>query len=340
MKVMREDLLGRLQSVRPGLAQREVLEQTSHLVFMDGDVVTFNDAVSCRVKSGLDKSFTGAVKATPLITLLEKIPDEELMVEFGDGKLTISGKRKKSCFNCEAEISLTISQVEKPGKWRPLPDEFDDAVKMVSACASEDESKFYISCVNFAPAWIEASDNLQIARYKIKLPISKPFLAKHSSLKELVNLGMVEISEGTSWVHFRNATGLQYSCRCYLEEFPDISEYLEVTGETLTLPNALSEAVDRAAVLSSENADEANKVIVDLMPGKFKVRGEGITGWFQETKSTTYNGPTIRFMIRPELLSEISKRHTECIVSEDRLKVDSDKFTYVACLGKTADTEE
>ena len=63
MKINREELLNQLESVLPGLSTREIIEQSSCFVFMNKEVITYNDEISCSHKSRLD--IEGAIVATP-----------------------------------------------------------------------------------------------------------------------------------------------------------------------------------------------------------------------------------------------------------------------------------
>jgi hypothetical protein len=71
-QVNREVLLQQLESVQAGLSSREIIEQSSCFVFKDGNVVTFNDEVSCSRPCELG-SFTGAVQAAPLLSIREML---------------------------------------------------------------------------------------------------------------------------------------------------------------------------------------------------------------------------------------------------------------------------
>jgi hypothetical protein len=86
-------------------------------------------------------------------------------------------------------------------------------------------------CINLTPRFVEAWDNFQIARYKIKTGLTEPVLVRQSSIKHVVSLGMTETAETQGWLHFKNPNGLVLSCRRYVDQFPsdDLTKYLDVT---------------------------------------------------------------------------------------------------------------
>src|ERR1700679_2349375 len=96
VKVNREELLSKLQSVQPGLASREVIQQSSCYCVTGGYIVTFNEEIACRIPSGLPKDFEGAIQATPLLALLQKLEEEFVTFEINDKELKVTGKRREA----------------------------------------------------------------------------------------------------------------------------------------------------------------------------------------------------------------------------------------------------
>lgn len=336
--VNREKLIQTLEFVQPGLSPKEIIEQSSCFVFKDGTVATFNDEVACCADTEL--KITGAVQAAPLLALLHKLPDADIEVEPTKEHLTVYGKRKSAGICMEAEVTLPVDQVEKPEKWKELPENFIEAVKMAQQCVGKDESKFTMTCVHIHPKWIEACDDCQLIRYKIKTGVESSVLVKGHSIQQITDLGMQEFSETETWIHFRNANGLVMSCRRHLDEYEITPPKFE--GHPLTLPKGLIEAAETADIFSSEHGEE-NLVSILLKSGKLRIHGQGVTGWYKEFKTIKYTGDTLEFMIAPSLLGDIVKRMNECEVSEDYLRVNGSKWVYITALSKAKEngkTEE
>lgn len=332
-RVNRTEFLQQLRAVEAGLSKTEFVEQSSCFGFKDGMVMTFNDEMACQTKSLLDKSFVGVVKAAPLMKILDKMPDDVVEVTPGESELIVAGKRKKTGVTMEKDFNLPIHTVEKPDEWKELPSNFKDAVEMVQECAGKDESQFTTTCLHLHPKWIEASDRFQLTRYRIRMGISTPCLVRRDSIVRVIPLDVTEFAETEKWIHFRNPAKLVLSCCRYVEPFRDLKPYLSIDGtEPATLPRTLGEAAERAEIFSSENQDE-NLVEVDLKPGKLVIRGQGASGWYAESKSLKYDGQPMTFMVKPKVLVQLVKKHTDCFVSQDRLIVKAAKFTYVTCLG-------
>ena len=330
-KTNREIFLQQLESVQPGLSAKEIIEQSDSFIFKDGQVQTYNDEISCRCKCDVD--IEGAVKAAPLLAILGKLKEEEIGISNNAEELLIKGKRNRTGIRMEKDILLPIESVETPKKWKDLPENFTEAIRIVQQCASLDESKFNMTCIHLHPEWVEACDNLQVTRYPIEIGIRKSILIRSSSLKSIITLGITKFSEGKNWIHFKNEMGLVISCRQYLEDYEDMSSILDVQGEPITLPKGLKEAAEKAEIFSSENT-ESNQVTVSIKSGKITIKGIGSSGWYKEKRKTTYKGKPFSFTIAPKLLGEITSRHNECEIAPQRLKVDGGKFIYVTCIGE------
>lgn len=339
MRINREEFLKQLESVLPGLSTKEIMEQSSCFIFQDKMVSTFNDEIACSMESVLN--IEGAVTAMPLISILRKLKKDEIEVSVAEGQLLLRANQERVGINMEQDIVLPIGGVDKPGKWKKLPDDFADAIAIVQSCAGTDQTKFVLTCVSITSNWMEASNDHQVARFRIKTKVDKPLLMRKESLKHIVSLDMIEFSETKHWVHFRNSDGLIFSCRHWVDEFPsdDVSQVLKMTGEPLTLPKGLREAVEKAEIFSSENA-EGDNVIVTLKKGKCKITGKGASGWFTAIKKSKYKGVSLQFTIPPKVLVELVQQCNECEVTEHRLKVKMGKFTYVTTLGMVGEKND
>lgn len=329
LRVNREELLKALESVSPGLAAREIIEQSSCFVFENGRVFTFNDEVSCSRKSPLE--IAGAVKAAPLLELLTKLTEEYIEIGKVNSELRVKGSEgRKSLLRMEELVMLPIESIEPPEDWKPLHVDFSEAVSIVHSCASGEESQFVLTCIHIHPDFLEACDGSQIARYALETGVETPMLIRADSLRKILGLDMTEMSETESWVHFRNPAGLVLSCRRYLDEYKTLDRFISKDGlAPFTLPGGLEEVVSRAEIFSSENI-LGNNLEVDLSPDRIVVKGEGAYGWHKEMKKTKYAGDPIRFMIAPKLLVELTKKANECGVTEGRLFIDGGKFVF-AC---------
>jgi len=342
-QVDRAEVLLALESVSPGLAAKELLQQSTSFVFDSGNVVTFNDEISCIRKNPFPGTLTGAVRAAPLLELLNKMTDDSLLAETNGSELILSGAGKRAKFRMESDVLLPLDSVEDATDWYDLPESFDEAVGLVHACASSEESLFVLTCVHLAPEFIEACDRFQMARYSLDLEWLPEAMSKipgqedqvdtmirADSLKRVIGLGMTKASVSEGWMHFKNNQGLKVSVRRHLDSYSDISKYLHGEDTSpVAMPGGLDEIVERARIFSQEKAD-ANNLMVILREDTIVIKGEGASGEYAEKRKVSYKDKPIRFLIAPSLLVEISKRSTQCGVGGNRLFVDAGNLKYAA----------
>lgn len=331
MRQEREELLRKLEAVAPGLAVREAVEQSSCFVFKGGRVLTFNDEIMC--STACKVGFEGAVVAKPLLDLLGKLAEKELDISAEDTQVVVKGKRRRAFISREAAITLPIGGVELPTKWKEIDTEFTDAIGVVQHCAGKDPNNFALTCVHITPTFVETCDNFQVCRYPVNTGVAAPCLVKRDSIRHIAGLGMTEVSETKTWIHYRNPGELVFSVRREVSDYQDLNEILDVTGIPTTLPGGLAEAVQKAEIFSAQNADN-NVVIVELRADQLRLQGVGVNGRYEERKEVSWGGEPISFTIDPKLLTEIVNRANDCIIAPGRLKVDGGKFVYVTCLGK------
>lgn len=333
-KVNRESFLRSLESILPGTSPREVVEQSNTFVFRDGQVMSFNDEIACRTPiSGLPKSIVGAVPALKLLEILTKFPEDEIGIEGRAEELVINGKGRKTGIRMEAEVLLPIDSIEQPEEWKPVNENFCEALGLVGRCAGSDESRFVTVCVHIHPKWVEAFDDYHLCRWLLDTGITEATLIRQTSAKALTKSGITEIAETPAWLHFRSPSKLVISCRRYVEDFPDLSKILKADpGQPIQLPKGLADATDKAKVFSTEN--ENDEVLVELKGERLRIKGQGLSGWYSEVKKLNYTGPPFSFLVAPDMLAQLVKNYSECLIAPGRLRVNAAEYTYITCLSQ------
>lgn len=340
--VNREEFLHQIESVQAGLSSQGIIEQTNCLVFEGGKVSSYNEEVYCECPTKLSDAFKGAVLADPVLKLIRNLPDTNLQIEFTEKEMCIEGKRKQYSFTLSGDLLPRATEKPRSKKWRSISPDFGEAVGIIAQVASTDESQFEVSCVHLHPNHIEATDNNQIARYKMETGLKSPLLAKGHSIKNIAPFGMTEVNETDSWVHFRNGAELVIACRRFTDtqDYPDLGPSLECKGHPLALPKSLAKAAKRLEIFSSEDK-KSNFIRVELSKGKIVLRAEASYGKGREPRhKINYKGEPNLFFIPPKLLIEIVTKHNECEINEDHLRIDTGKFVYVTSLGKEGSDDD
>ena len=327
MQVEREKLVQLLGMLKNAASTKEIIEQSSCVVIRDGQIATFNDSACCRYRSPLD--ITAAIPLEPFLNILLKLPDPTLSVEQKEGEIIFHGKKKRVGLRYDRDIVLPVDSVPLPETWEPIDSNFLDAVRLTSGCVSKDNGFPILTCIHLTRNYLEASDNAQAIRYQLNLSLETDLLVKGDVLKRLLGFDVEGYQVTDHWIHFRDANGFVYSCRTFLEKFPDLDSVLNVEGTPIELPQNIDQSLDRAEVFAS---DTNGMVHVRLKQDRMLLRGEGAYGWFEESKKVQYSGPPLSFWIPGELLKEAVEKDTKGEISDSLLRITGENYVYVSCL--------
>ncbi|MDE2095778.1 MAG: hypothetical protein KGL39_00855 [Patescibacteria group bacterium] len=348
--VSRELLLHRLDSVQAGLAGKQkgtYDEQASCFIFFDNVLFTCGNEIACSCPSPLP-NFTGAIRPDRFLKMLQNLNEEELGFESDDSHLVLTGQSHKKCRFLLETVSSSVEDMVRTMRrehenvvWRPLPDQFAEAIDVVRQAAStaNDDSHFFRVCIHIHPHWLEASDNFQLCRWTMETGVQQDLLVRQQAIRQVVPLGMTEWAESDSWLHFRNPAQLVFSCRRYLveDQYPDLGHHFEFDGVTAKFNKKLVEAVNRAEIFTSEDVDN-NRIRVKLKPGRLTLEGIGVSGdYIEGPKKVIYDGPSIHFLIAPQMFRMLLTNHDSYIVASDRLKVSAGSYKYAVCLLRPED---
>jgi DNA polymerase III sliding clamp (beta) subunit (PCNA family) len=323
-----------LETVKPGLADKSVIEQATSFAFTNGRVVTYNDEISIsHPVEGLE--LEGAIKADKLYPFLTKIKKEEIDMVIKGSEIIITSGRIKAGLPMESEITLPLDkEIAEKKKWKPLPENFVKFVDFCKEACGTDMSKPILTCVHInQKGFIEASDNLRMCRCTLAedMPV-KTFLIPSSSAVQVVRLNPTKISEGNGWVHFKTDIGTVLSCRVWDDKYKDLSQNLLLKGVRLLLPKTIDEILDRASIFTKMDHVLDESVVVSLGDNRFKMRAETDAGWFEEQVNIKYDKEPIFFTVTPYLLKNILKETSLCEFTGNKLKFEGAGWVYLAIL--------
>jgi len=325
----RQDLLDALQIVKPGLANKEVIEQATAFAFIGDRVVTYNDEISISHPISLKLKNDAAIRAEELYKLLDKIKRDDVEIDVVENELRLKSGRTKAGITLQQEIKLPLGELDFQGKWEPIPDDFVTSVAFVIPSCSKDMSKPIFTCIHVrSDGFIEASDNFRITRRKIgKMPTA--FLLPASSAKELVQYNVKHVLNKKGWAHFKTDANTIFSCRIYEGEFPNLDSILNVTGKKIEFPEKISPALDRAVIFVNEEHAIDESVRISIGENRLVVKAKSDAGWFEETLNILYSDKPLEFSINPTFLQAIVSQLRACVVGERCLKFYGNDWEHV-----------
>jgi DNA polymerase III sliding clamp (beta) subunit (PCNA family) len=332
LKINKAELQVALENVKPGLANKELIEQSTSFAFIGDRVVTYNDEISVsHPVTGLE-NMRGAVKAKALYEFLAKVKDEEIEIEQQENQVVIKAGRSKAGLLFEQEIRLPLEEIGEIGKWENLPEDFLPALSLCYSACSSDMSRPILTCVNVIGDKVEASDSYQIIQYQLKEGVPGDFLIPASSVKELIKYDIQEISLGENWAHFRTPEGTIFSCRTVEGEFPDVEKFLDIEGDEFTFPEDMKEALNRANVFAKKEITDVSTiptVKVKAKDGELILTAQNEYGWFEEKLKTQHEDVKFSFSIGVEFLISLFDRLKTCKISDNKIGFAGDSWKHV-----------
>ncbi|MDZ4226537.1 MAG: hypothetical protein U1B79_00300 [Candidatus Pacearchaeota archaeon] len=332
MKINRVEFCKALEIVKPGLANKELIEQSTSFAFIKDHVVTYNEEISVsHPVTGLE--IEGAVKADELYQLLTKLKGDEIEMILDENEVRIISGKMKAGLIFISKIKLPLKSLGEIGKWKTLPKNFVSAIEFTAPSANKDSTRPVLTCIHFKGKTVEASDGYRIASYQLDetLPV-KEFLMRSPAAKEIVKMNPVKIAEGEKWIHFQTEAKTILSCRIVSDDFPDTKNQMIVEGKDLTFPKTINAILDKASVFANRKHRLEEFVKITLEKDLVLVESTSDSGWFKEEAHMRYKYDKRQFFITPYLLKGILEESCVGVLGDNRIKFVGSNWTYVALL--------
>lgn len=330
----KQDLLNVLEKVKPGLANKEMIEQSTSFAFIGDRVVTFNDeiSISCQIK---DLDITGAIKAEELYKFLSKAKTDDIDLTMQDNEILIKSGKAKVGITVQSEINLPLSELGELSGWKKLPEDFFSTLEIVRFCCSKDMSRPVLTCINVRKdGMMEACDSFRAIRFQMKGKMPVAFLLPASSANVLMGYPSTLIAISPGWVHFADQERtIMFSCRIYSDAYKDLSANFNLLESIdFTFPAESLEILDRAQIFAKGDIflDQQVDIAVEGRRLFFRVKKAG--SWFEEWAKIEAVQP-FATSVHPQFLRDILKLTRVCeIVPGQKMKFTGENWQHIAAL--------
>lgn len=332
MKINKTELKNALEKVRPGLASKEIIEQTNAFAFMDGKVVTYNDEIC--ISYPIELPITGAVKADELYALLGRLKKDEITVEVTENELLLTSGRTRAGIAFCPEVRLPLDEIaEASFDWLPLDKSFAAAVGFVQSCCSSDFSRPVLTGVHIQSKKVTASDAYRMAEHRCKSPIDGVIIPR-ASLIEALKLTPIAVCTGRGWVHFKVENDATFSCRVIEGKFPDTTPCWlpEKEGVSVVFPETIEDALSRVEVFAK--ADHAQDEVIEITceGQRMVMKAKKDSGWIEEKLALKGNTEDFSFNITPLLFRYVLQYTKACQLTAQKIQFSQKDWKYLAML--------
>jgi len=334
MKINKEQLQKALMIVQPGLASKDVIEQTTSFAFLNGKVMTYNDWISIsHPVEGLD--IQGVLPSKELYKLLQRINNEEIDIKVNGNQVDLKFGKGHANLTLQTEIKIPLIKIKND--WKKLPKSFNHLAKLAMGSCSRDMSLPLLTCIDVHENGIlQATDSYRIiyCDLKEKMPI-ETFLFSASSAKEAIKINPTQIAKDEKWIHFLNEEGTIISCRLnkFEKKYPDLKKHFNIEKEkSVEFPKITNEILERAQVFATRDSQFDEEIIINIQNKRMTISSRSETGSFSEKTLIHYEGDPIEFIIPPCLLVDILKETNQCKLGKNSIKFEGKGWQYVSVL--------
>lgn len=326
------DLKRTLELVKPGLARKELLEQSTSIIFRKNHIFTFNDEVA--VVAPLDTGITGAVPSDPLYAFLGKLGEgADINIESQENEFKFSSGRNRAGIRRDEEIKLPLDEeIPEPEEWEELPEKFLEALRRILFSCSGSGHRPILTCIHITEDWMESCDGYRMTRAKIQWRSEDNLCIVGKNLEKLSQYSPSHFGFSPNWIQFKNKDGIRYAVRIVDGEYPDLDKFTEVEGEEVEFPPEMENALDWAAIIVDSSIKFTQKIDVSIGKGQCTVKGEGPEGWAEQSVRMKYSGKPIIFQAHPQMLKEMVKLARKITIGDKSVKIEAEDFVHIVSL--------
>jgi DNA polymerase III sliding clamp (beta) subunit (PCNA family) len=328
-------LLQALQKVMPGIAAKQILEQSDHFVFDNNKIWSYNDQIFISQK--YDSPIKGAIKAQEFYKMIEKITNQEISISQEENLLTIkAGNDEFSAVVNVADIKLKTDTIDIPAhnsdKWNALPSNFIEAIQFCMFSASKNMMTPEFNCIYISEDNAISCDGFRGTRYNLNEKVPVEFLLKSDAAKYMGIYNPVKYAVSDNWIHFINNENTICSVRVSATSYPEkIWDFFDCSGVEIKLPEGFDKAVSQSETFVVEDFDQDKCVHISIADNQITCTGQGVLGKIDVKKKIEYTREKIDIDVHPKLLQDILKK-TNTVEIGERLRFVSDNFDHCIVL--------
>ena len=334
MKVNPKEITKVLSLLSPVLAKNVIVDQADHFVFHKQQIVAFNDQLCIRHPFSCEDVFS--VPSSEIYSVFLNMEEEEAEMEVEESNIIISSYQTKAKISILQKGFLIdiVKNLPEIEKWSPIPEELCTALSLCQFSASRDVTQGFLMCVLVDGELVVSSDNLRISIYKMKEKMisEEQILIPATAIPKILQFSIKDYSVASGWIHFKTEENIIISSRLLQEQYPDVSSFFDIQGETILFPKQIKNIISSLYVFSVSSL-EINRTISLIFDKEFLVcRAEKEIGWI-EKKIPCLSKKEFCILINPVFLSQIfEKTISKVILSEDRILLTSDSFSHLIAL--------
>lgn len=338
MQIARDRMLSILEAMKPGLARKEILEESGNFIFDNDRILTYNDQV-CIIHP-LNCDFRCSVPAEELHKLIKLIGDDTLVLTLGESGAMLKIKTRSTNIELAAltgdPITELVSNFPDMEPWLRVPEKMMEGIKWCSFSAAKNATLTYLTGIHIGNRYIMATDELRISKYTLPAKMRATLLIPADSARQLLAFTPISYSVKDGWCFFKNDADVVFCTRTIEGEYP-VRNYMRefnFEGVDVALPASLKGALEVSQVLADGQIPEEKRVDITIKQGVLTIKAQKRdVGNIRKRMKVRYNNSrAITFTINPIHLHAILDRTRNMKIGQDRALFKTGGFEHLVSL--------
>lgn len=331
MELIASDLKLQLDKLNAVLSIKGLVENANKFVFDKEGIYAFNGEVF--VATIFPTDLYGAVEGDILYKLITKLGANKIEIELEKEELLIRKGRSESRIAFDTEINCPIDL--SINKWKPLPEDFLEAVNVCSYTTGSDYTDMRTVCIHVKGDVCESSDVFRITIFKMKSALKDELFVPNDILPFFNKSKPIKYCIVDNWIYFEDLDGTIIAHRqpTFEGNYPDLQGKIsELQGFHLVeLPEKLYESLDKAAIFLDSKFEADKFVSVVCNDGTLVLESKSIGKHYKDSMRITFKDH-VKFDVNPAHLMQIMEKASIVHVNSSIIKIDNPNCTYVAAL--------
>jgi hypothetical protein len=338
VKIKTQELKEVVNSLLAGTSTKDLVVQMAHLVFVDTEILAYNDRISILVP--FETGITCSIPAEDLSKVLAGITDKELVMEEAENAVTITSKKTTAEIFTEIESRVVedfFSKIDFDAmEWDELPIDFLDQLALSRFSASGnalDANNLF--CIHIKKHMISSGDGHRLSLLKMDSAM-KEVLIPSSSVNDIVSFQKFdEYAVHNGWLHLSNSeSGMIVSCRTVEGDFPDFGKMFTQFKEVseIELESNLIPLLQNMSGLVEGQSSFMRSVLVRIGKGETTVSGKKEGLQIEKSAENKHTEELVQFSISPDFLSHILTMTNTLSIGETSALFSSDTFQHLVQL--------
>jgi len=339
MKLPLRSLKESIRKVKVGISTKDLVEELTHLSFINGNIVAYNDKL-CVISPFPQIEDNFSIKAQDFQKMLDSFSDEEIKFEIKTENEKHTVKLSSKDTISEIEVNKDLRVIEevfdsfdlKKGFKKLKTKEFMRNLGLVSFSADKSISEQNLHCVALKDGLLMSTDGLRFSLYEIEEDL-EGFLIPADSANKVSHVEATHVKIENDWAIFKDNGGTFYACRNVAGEYPDLKEYvkgLSFKEEVYEFPKGTQSLINSISFMCDGDTPFEKSVTVSMSPKGLVITARKSNGYIKKKLKAKYKKEVV-FQINPDALYDILSITNEVMLSKenDMAKLSSDNFTHI-----------